>query len=221
MKSKYSHFEYEAQNIHEHFPELKYTKDQSGQACVTGDIVLTDQQGAIVDRYSVQILSSDDYPRNFPLVFEIGGRIPRNVDWHIFPESGRCCICTLPEEMLLCKKGITLISFIENQVRPYFFAQKFREMEGYFLNERSHGNQGIVEFFEEIFKTKDLNTIIRGLIFIKQRKEPTRRDSCFCGSGIKYRKCHREAFRHLSEFTDIELEKFARIAIEYSVLTEN
>lgn len=149
-----------------------------------------------------------DYPNRFPHVFETGGRIPINIDWHVYPNDGHCCICSIPEEILICKNWISLHSFIENQVKPYLFNQKFREVHGFFLKERPHGNKGNIQFFVEAFKTNDLTTVINGLIFIKQRNEPNRVSQCFCGSGFKYRKCHKESYRVLSLFSNDELNVF-------------
>lgn len=154
--------------------------------------------------YFIRIETTIDYPFGFPYVYETEGRIPHNIDWHVFP-NGHCCIKSIPEEALLCKQGITLLWFIEQQIKPYFFNQKFREIHGYFLNERSHGREGNIKYFEDVFRTKDLTIIAKGLLFIKGRNEPERVSKCFCGSGLKYRKCHREAFRLLSLFTDEEL----------------
>lgn len=140
------------------------------------------------------------------MVYEIGGRLPINIDWHVYESDGHCCIKAFPEEVLICKSGITLESFIEEQLRPYFYNQKHREVNGFFLNERSHGVKGNVEFFEEVFKTKNIQIIISGLEFIQLRKEPNRVQTCFCGSGKKYRKCHQKTYRTLHLFSDEELK---------------
>ncbi|RYE18569.1 MAG: hypothetical protein EOP45_13935, partial [Sphingobacteriaceae bacterium] len=37
---------------------------------------------------------------------------------------------------------------------------------------------------------------------------------CFCGSGKKYRHCHRDAYRKVSLFSQNELKEIIRILIE-------
>ena len=54
------------------------------------------------------------------------------------------------EEYIHCAKGITLTSFIQNEVLPYLHHQSFREKEGYFIHERSHGQLGILESLYDI-----------------------------------------------------------------------
>ncbi|MDR6571352.1 SEC-C metal-binding domain-containing protein [Chitinophaga ginsengisegetis] len=205
-------FKQEAIAINKEFPDLQYSEGENGIPLVTGTLKLIDPKGTLLDNYEIRICPTDHYPLRFPHVFEVGNRLPANIDWHVFLD-GHCCIKSIPEEILICRNGITLASFIKNEVIPYFFNQKFRELNGYFLNERSHGTQGNIEFFEDVFKTTSYTEIAKGLIYISQRKEPSRVSECFCGSGNKYRKCHREALRILSQFTNEELDYYFKIII--------
>jgi len=205
-------FKCEAKEIHEFYPELIFVEEDLNPRIV-GELILQDEQGLFVDSYQIKIEPIPSFPSRFPYVFETGGRIPVNIDWHVFPD-GHCCIKSIPEEALICKQGISLIRFLEQQVKPYFFNQKYREINGFFLNERSHGLDGNIEFFEEKFNTKDLAQIVRGLYFIKQRKEPNRVEKCFCGSDLKYRKCHRDVYRLLEIFSNDELEIYINMIIK-------
>jgi len=189
-----------------------FFESYEGDSYISGELKLHDDQGSCIDSYFIRIVPSEKYPFQFPHVFETGGRLPYNIDWHVFPD-GHCCLKSIPEEALLCKQGITLPWFIEHQVKPYFFNQKYRELNGYYLKERSHKMEGNIEFFEDVFRTNDLIKIAQGLLFIKGRKKPNRVSKCFCGSGMKYRKCCREAYRSLSKFTDEELELYIRMII--------
>lgn len=200
-------FKNEAENIHLYFPELQFIEPIGDTCYISGELVLNDDNGNFVDSYSVKIVSSKNYPENFPLVYEIGGRIPNNIDWHVYSE-GHCCIKATPEEILICRNGITLVEFINTQVKPYFFNQKFRELYGHFLNERSHGPSGHIEFFQEKFKTNNLRLIIKGLIMLYENNIPNRTANCFCGSDLKFRKCHREAILSLMPLTKGELYYF-------------
>jgi hypothetical protein len=168
--------------------------NQQGVPELTGKLQLSDDQGEWLDTYEVKIVCTPDYPLSFPLVYETGGRIPVNIEWHVYPD-GHACICAIPEEMIVCSRGITLQTFINDWMRPYFFNQKHREMHGFFLKERPHGPAGNIQFFHEIFKMDDLRHIAGMLFYIRSKPEPNRVQNCFCGSGEKYRRCHRDAFR--------------------------
>lgn len=189
-------FKEEANLISTHYPTLS-CKQVNGHSTVYGYLELTDANNKIVDSYEVEIHYSNGYPFRFPLVFEIGGRIPINIDWHVFETDGHCCIATITEEILKSHKGITLAAFIENQVKPYFFNQTFRNVNGYFLKERSHGIKGSIEFFEEMFKTNNLKTILQFLKFISKKVELKSTAKCLCGSNKKYKKCHRRSVQYL------------------------
>ena len=179
------------------FPGLTFFT-KNGVPGLTGEIELVGNDGISIDTYSIEILATETFPDSFPLVFEIGGQIPKNYDWHVYETDGHCCIKTTPEEMLACKKGITLTTFVEEQIKPYLFNQTFRRLNGFFYQERSHGLEGWLEYFQEIFETKNINLIKNGLLFISKKKKPNRVSTCFCGSGKKYRKCHRSTFEKLS-----------------------
>jgi hypothetical protein len=186
------------------YPGLSsFIKD--GVPGLTGEIELMDVDGDHLDIYSIEILATENFPNSFPLLFEAGGKIPKNYDWHVYETDGHCCIKTTPEEILACKRGITLNSFIEEEVKPYLFNQTFRRLNGYFYQERSHGFLGTLEYLQEVFKTKNINLIKNGFLFISRRNTPSRTSMCFCGSGEKYRKCHRHAFETFSVLSDDQL----------------
>lgn len=215
MKNAFQIFINEAELIQNEYPGLKLdVNDKNRAPYISGIIQLKSDGGLFIDSYTIKIIPTEEYPRRFPYVYEIAGRIPKNIDWHVYPDDGHWCIISIPEEILICKKGISLHSFTENHVKPYLFNQKYREVHGFFLKERPHGNKGNVQFFIEAFKTSDLMTIINGLVFIKQRNEPSRVSDCFCGNGQKYRKCHREIYRILSECTNQELDLFINMILK-------
>lgn len=201
-----------AETIEKDFPSLHYVEIDNAVPAVAGDLVLLDEVGGVLDTYQIVIKETQLFPKRFPFVYEVGGRIPHNIDWHVF-NDGHCCIKSIPEEILLCKGGMSLPTFVREQVVPYFFNQKHREMHGFFLHERSHGLRGNIEFFEDLFGTKDAQTILQWLLFIKKRREPNRVNECFCGSGRKYRKCHREVYRKISGYTDEELNWFINMVL--------
>lgn len=210
MHDRYVKFRDEAQNIHTVFPSLRYI-EEGGMPTVVGEITLEDADNNLIDRYKVKIVPSPDYPSRLPLAYETGGRIPNNIDWHVYPQ-GHCCVMSQPAEILLCKQKITLAVYIKEHLIPYFFNQKHRELQGYFLRECAHGAIGNIDFFKEILHASDYSEVVKALTFMLTNKGPSRTDFCFCGSGKKYRKCHREAYRRLREFSNEELSHFCNMA---------
>jgi hypothetical protein len=214
MNSGLDSFRIEALNAQGLLLELYGLVLKEDPVRLDGSVPLIDEAGDIIDRYEISIVPSDDYPNSFPYVYETAGRLPNNIDWHVYPD-GHFCIKAIPEEKLACINGISLISFIKDQVLPYLFNQNFREKFGYFLRERSHGTEGNLEFFKDTFKTNDLLKIRDYLIFILKRRKPNRVELCFCGSGIKYRKCHRDAYQVLSPLSDATIATYIEIIDSY------
>tara|TARA_R110000868_G_scaffold259520_3_gene517769 strand:+ start:1488 stop:2177 length:690 start_codon:yes stop_codon:yes gene_type:complete len=211
----YTIFEEHIPAVIEKHKELS-CKNDNGIPCVFGSLNLTDEHGIIEDTYQIEIKAVQDYPNSFPLIFETGGRIPRNIDWHIFEATGNCCIASEPEEIIICNSGLTLLSFIDNQIKNYFYSQIFRNQNGYFLKERSHGDKGWIEFFEEIFMTDNIFNIEFGLNKIVEGKKTNRVSMCFCGSGKKYRKCHKKSYDVLSKLSKDDIQLFLNALRETS-----
>lgn len=182
----------------EKYPKLSIAV-VNGNRILKGEIDLIDEDGKQRDTYSIEVHPVLKYPLRFPFVFETGGKLPRNADWHVYESDGHCCIKVEPEEILICKRGITLQRFIEEQVIPYFFNQTYRRINGYFINERKHGLMGIIEYYQDILKEKNVPKLLRLMEFILENEEPNRVAQCFCGAKNKYRKCHRDSFRLVHE----------------------
>lgn len=163
-------FNDEAKAVCSHNSEFYYELE-NGFPCIRGSIQLIESKKIVTDSYEVKIMWSQGYPFKFPLVFETGGRIPINLDWHVFETDGHCCIKAIPEEMVLCKKGISLDWFISTQLVPYFFNQSFRQENGYYYHERSHGIKGTLESFADIFKTTNVNSILNLLSVLKESSD--------------------------------------------------
>jgi len=210
-------FEKEAKEIIQIYEDLNFSIED-GYPILHGKIHLNDVKGILQDTYQIKIKPKENYPFGFPYVFETEGRIPRNFDWHIFEGEGNFCIASRPEEILASKNGLTLLGFIENQIKPYLFNQTFRQKHGYFLNERSHGDKGWIEFFKGELETDNINNIIFALELILERKTPDRRSNCFCDSNKKFRNCHKDAYNKLNEFDDSHLNQFIDKLKYYSIL---
>lgn len=203
-------FDYETIQVVSEYPLLKTEIHPNGNIHLTGLIELKDDMDNLIEVYNIDVYPTNKYPYRYPFVFEIGGKVPRNINWHVFEDSGNCCLGSIPEEISRCSKGITLLWFLNEIVVPYFYAQTFRRENGYFLNERPHGIDGDIDFYYEVLKTRDLKKNLQYLEYIKTNPKPERTSSCFCGSGEKYRKCHKLAYTAFAEIRDYEINMLIR-----------
>jgi hypothetical protein len=212
-------FNQEAAQLVQIYPELGHMMAPGEVPYIYGQLLLKDEVGRIITEYSIRVEPGPHYPKRFPWVFETGGRLPVNIDWHVYEELGNCCIASGPEESLICQKGINLTSFVRLQVIPYFFNQLHRERMGFFLRERSHGNLGHLEFFMEAFGTKDFSIVGKLLNEARSRKGSKSNSRCLCGSNRKYRKCHRRAVRKVAVLPDKELDYYLRITNDFQIFS--
>lgn len=183
-----------------------------------GWIPIVDRAGKHWDEYEIEIHSSDDFPLAFPLFFETSGKIPRISDWHIYEDTGSCCVKVKPEELIRCRNGITVTEYLREEVIPYLFNQTHRRVEGHYVNgEYAHGLLGIYEFYANTLKTgNDIKRTIQLMRFIATNERPGRTSTCFCGTKEKFRRCHRGAFDKLkllgNDIVDLHAYEIAKAA---------
>jgi len=150
--------------------------------------------------FLVEIHCTNGFPHRFPKLFEVGGDIPCNSDWHKYPDNS-CCITVSPDEILKCKTGISLSTFINDEVIPYLAHQHYRTITGKYIKEYSHHKEGLFEFFNELMKTTDqkLWCDYISCSFGFKKIDMGRNEKCFCGSGIKFKRCHSAIFDKIRE----------------------
>lgn len=181
-------FQNELSSIIHKYPNLSiHTKD--GLGYLKGIVNIIDGNGTIFGHFLIEIHESKDYPKRYPKLYEVGGEIPCLADWHKY-DNGQCCLCVEQEEIISCYKGINLVYFIEKVAMPYFANQLFRKSEGQYLNEYSHGLKGFFEFYTELFKTNEIAKWEQFCDLCFSKPSPGRNEPCYCGSGMKFKKCH-------------------------------
>ena len=151
--------------------------------------------GATLNQFDVEIHWKAGYPFTFPILIEIGGKIPRVIDWHIHAGGNDSCCLTVPmEEYIHCVNGLHLETFIDTHATFYLYNQAHRLIYGYYADkEYSHNSSGPWEFYYEFFNTKDRRKIIRHMSQFAEKKM-TPKTICYCGSGEKMSKCHSSTY---------------------------
>lgn len=146
-----------------------------------------------LDRFVIQV----DFPNGIaklPAIREIGGRIPRTADRHVFVGGP---ICTEVPELTLLRGDYSLLSYLEGPVRNYFLGQSLVERgEPWPFGERDHNKAGLVDAYGEVLGVSGEQTIRRYLDLLGHRKIK-RHWPCPCGSGSQIRHCHRADVQRL------------------------
>ncbi len=175
------------------YPSLIY---DSGKDMFKGQLVLPDG-----DVYEIEISSLRQFPNSFPIVKEVGGRIPPKMDRHIYTDSCSCCFCPPAKEEILLKTRVkTLIDFIDLIVVPFFQNNSFYEINlSYAEGEYSH-YFGILEGYCDLLNVSDYRVILRVLVHLSEgflTLQPS--SKCYCGSGKSLKKCstHRKRYKKI------------------------
>ena len=144
------------------------------------------------DSYDV-LINLNNYPRIFPTVHEIGGRIPKKMDRHVYPDSGSCCFTTRAKSQILLKTIVkSLLDFIDEILIRYLENNSFYELnKRYYTEEYSHGKLGIIEGYKDILQIDDTIKVAKTLINVAKSKKLIIHQNCYCDSGRRLRKCHR------------------------------
>lgn len=155
------------------------------------------------DLYRVEI-DLWPFPNRFPTVWEVGERIPRKVERHIFTTSKACCFTTDAKEQILVAKYIkTLLDFINKIAIPYFQNNSYFEIEGKYKNgEYSHTAFGPLEGYGDILGINSLKIITSVLLDRLARKKYHRNYPCYCGINKKIKKCHLGNYKDLKHVSN-------------------
>jgi hypothetical protein len=177
------------------FPKLTYcTSDK----VFTGELFISSS-----DSYEVRI-SLNNFPKSFPDVWEVGERIPRKVDRHIYESTGRCCLTTAAREQIMLKTKVkNLQDFINYLLIPFFQNNSYYEIiDEYKEGEYSHGEKGIMEAYRDILNLNNIfgiNEILENLL----NNPLTRKQPCYCGSDVSLRNCKQG--KHLQSYKEFNL----------------
>jgi len=172
----------------------RYNFNQSESEVLCGELNI-DPLGT--DIYSL-IINISTFPNQFPIVQEVGDRIPCNMDRHINTDGTLCFTTEAKAQIILRKKVKTLLDFFEYILIPFLQNNSYYEIHKEYLNgEYKHGLVGIFESYADIIDIDNLGLLIDILLLRLDDKKFLRNDICFCGSGKKVKNCHLNGYNDL------------------------
>jgi len=164
---------------------------------VTGTYPVRGPKGVLV-HHRIELELHDEYPDELPMVRELDRRIPRTTDRHVNPHDNTLCV-VLPEEYWSTHENCELIAYLDGPVREFFISQlHFEHHKSWPFGHRNHGDEGLFDFFEELFGTRDQQAVRHFLDYLS-RERIAGHWTCPCGSKQKLRKCHGPGIRDLYE----------------------
>lgn len=195
------------------YPNLHFSVREN-QVFLTGSFPI-EHEGQIIDHYAIEIEFPQTYPKGIPLVREVGGRIPRTPDRHIYATEDVCLFLPL-EVSSAYPEGTSLLAFLNGPVQSFFVGQSIFELTGEWpFGQRSHGDEGYAEYVTEVTGVKDKDAIYR-FILAMQKDEIKGYWDCPCGSGKKLRNCHLQQVLKLHRDYQYYLRQYAWINNRYA-----
>lgn len=181
------YFEEEKRKVEREYADLRF-RVAGDLIIVEGDLPLV-AEGKVRDSYSVEITLARDHPKSLPVVREVAGRIPREIDRHI-NRDGSCCVLLPDERWKSWPVGAPLVDFLNGPVRNFFICQSLVEDgDPWPMDQLAHGTDGVRASYVELLGTNDMSTICAYLACMAA-KQVKGHWSCPCGSGKRLRDCH-------------------------------
>jgi hypothetical protein len=150
------------------------------------------------DEFEIEIIVPKNYPESLPTVKEKGKKIPK--DYHM---NGREFCLGVPIEMELYAKRNTIKAFLDeyldSYLAGYMFFSKYEFMP---FEERSHGVEGKIEFFQDYFSCS--YNKVKEWVNVLYNGGKGRNEKCICGSNKKYKRCHLDKVNELLNNASLE-----------------
>lgn len=194
-------------NALKYYPNLKKVYRDNHWKLYGEIFIKIPKTGEVIDTYNVEMTYPKNYPNNLPIVKELSGKIPITPDRHVYL-SGKLCLMAPPEEILLCiKSKIDSLYFIRRILVPYLANQTLINagLPGFLKGERSHDFSGIIEFWKDLCKTKDIEIVFNCMEIVFKKTVILTQSKCFCGSQKKYKHCHFNAIKDMKRYNSIYL----------------
>lgn len=165
--------------------------------------------------FSLRISVSRNFPREVPRVSETRGEIPETCDHHINHDGSFCLGSEIKVKSIL-SEGPDLLAFSDRILTPFLYSVSHKILFDFFpYGELAHGEKGLVDDYQTIFKVRDKASVLLALKALSVRKRAANKLPCPCNCGSRLGKCdyrffinqwrmldRRRWFRsHLSGFT--------------------
>lgn len=161
-----------------------------------------DTLGEVKNAFQLEIDVPDNFPKELPVVREVGGRIPQVEAYHVNPDKSLCLGSPL-SLLWRVHQSPTLSGFAEDCIVPYLFAvsRKLETGEKLVFGELDHGDKGRLADYRLIFGLKSNHAVVESLRLLGMKKRLANKYPCPCGCGKRLGVCRFN--RRLAEFRRI------------------
>jgi hypothetical protein len=146
---------------------------------------------ALADTYRLRIDVPTSFPEDVPVVFEVGGRIPRNdPDAHVNPD-GSLCLGAPIRLALIAKARPSVLAFFDQCIVPALYNAAHRERFGgrVPLGELAHGSAGELDDYVDLFGVRTYQQAVEALRLAGVKRRSANKQPCPCGCGRRLGVC--------------------------------
>ena len=171
----------------------------------------------ITDEYSLRIRVPNNFPKELPDVTELGNKIRRINDFHIYSD-GTLCLGSRLRLLMILSKNPTLVGYTENCIVPYLYAISYKLKFGEKLpfGELSHGPTGELEDCRRLFGLKNIEQAKIVLVLLSLNKRQANKKPCPCNCGKRLVKCNFN--KKIEEFRNLASRSWFRTLTGYHKL---
>lgn len=157
----------------------------------------------ISDSYLLQIQIPYLFPRELPVIFEIGGKIPRNGIYHV-NGNGSLCLGSRLRILELLSKDPSLTGFAKNCLIPFLYGASHKLIYGgqFPFGELEHEHIGELIDYQDLLGLKTIEQTQRALEYLSMKKNKANKMPCICGCGKLLGQCS----------FNLKLKKFRKLA---------
>jgi len=162
-----------------------------GKITLKGTLRIKDEKNNELGSFLIEVIVPNNFPKEIPIVREIGGRIPVCSERHFDKPHGNACLYFRDAVFLYWNENNTVIDFMKKFVEPFFLWQIEYDITGgkNQSNSFKHGVEGAIQFYSEILNT-DKQKIIFSFVKYLTKKKIKAHWPCFCLSGKRIKDCH-------------------------------
>lgn len=142
------------------------------------------------DQFQIAIHVPRVFPREIPVVFETGGRIPRSPEFHV-NSDGSLCLGSPLRLLGIVAGSPSILSFVDRTLVPFLFAvsKSLTSGRSFPFGELPHGASGALADYQEMFGLSTAPQAKKALRALSIKKRVANKRPCPCGCGRRLGKC--------------------------------
>ena len=142
-----------------------------------------DAAGRITRDYELDIQFPDCFPENPPIVYEVGGQIPRTSDFHVNGDNTLCLGSPLAVRRAL-SRWPNVREFMARTLRPYLYAVTVKLDTGrdFVFGELRHGTAGQLQDLADDLRLPE-DRVINAIDLMLMPSAEANAQPCICGCG--------------------------------------